>query len=66
MFYKNFRSEVLGVRSVYVYLGVSMFLIIFHHVKQEEKIRSQVMVFLDEDDVSSEIFCYCEMMEDPV
>ena len=48
------------------YLGVSMFLVIFHHVQQEEKVRSQVMVFLDEDDVPGEIFCYLEMMEDPV
>ena len=43
-----------------------MFLIIFHHVKKEKEVRSQVVVFLDEDDMSGEIFSYCETLEDPV
>ena len=43
-----------------------MFLIIFHHVKKQKEVRSQVVVFLDEDNMSGEIFSYCQTLEDPV
>ena len=43
-----------------------MFLVVFHHLQEEEEVRGEVMVLLDEDDMSSKIFGCPEMLEDPV
>ena len=43
-----------------------MFLVVLHHLQEEEEVRGEVMVLLDEDDMSSKIFGCPEMLEDPV
>ena len=37
---------------------------IYHHLQQLEEVWSQEMVLLEEDDMSSEILCYSEVVED--